>query len=77
LTNDINGTAKIDFNYANYDKVGNRLSMKPTDSTSSPQGTQVYAYDKLYQLTSVDYNDGNKTSFARLRSLRCQRSFIR
>jgi len=46
------------FDYANYDKVGNRLSMKK-DSDNA----QVYQYDKLYQLKAVDYNDGTTASY--------------
>ncbi|MBN1391465.1 MAG: RHS repeat-associated core domain-containing protein, partial [Sedimentisphaerales bacterium] len=42
-----------------YDKVGNRKSMKINDAN-----TQVYDYDKLYQLTFADYNDGNTTGYS-------------
>lgn len=56
LTNNINETEAIDFNYADYDKLGNRKSCKINDAN-----TQVYDYDKLYQLVYVDYNDGNET----------------
>jgi RHS repeat-associated protein len=48
----------IDFNYTDYDKIGNRLSMKLGDAN-----TQIYGYDNLYQLTAVDYNDGNSTAY--------------
>jgi len=55
LTNNIDDSDIIDFNYADYDKVGNRTSMKVNTAN-----TQIYSYDKLYELTGVDYNDGNK-----------------
>jgi len=58
LTNNLDDTNSIVFDYANYDKVGNRLSMKIDDSNA-----HVYTYDKLYQLTAVDYNDGNSTTY--------------
>jgi RHS repeat-associated protein len=58
LTNNITNTEMIDFNYANYDKTGNRLSMKVSDAN-----TQVYSYDKLYQLMAVDYNNGSSTTY--------------
>ncbi|MHC4068615.1 MAG: RHS repeat domain-containing protein [Planctomycetota bacterium] len=59
LTNNIDDINSITFEYASYDNVGNRLSMKIDDANS-----HVYAYDNLYQLTAVDYNDGNSTSYA-------------
>ena len=40
------------------DKAGNRKSCKIDDSEA-----YVYNYDKLYQLTFVDYNDGNSTNY--------------
>jgi len=58
ISNNINDGNVIEFAYPQYDKVGNRLSMKIGDGN-----TQVYDYDKLYQLTSVDYNDGNETKY--------------
>jgi RHS repeat-associated protein len=58
LTNNIGASDSITFEYANYDKVGNRLSMKISDANA-----QVYDYDKLYQLLYVDYNDGNSTNY--------------
>jgi len=59
LSNDINGLKIIDFNYTDYDKVGNRLNCKVDNNPS-----HVYQYDNLYQLTSVDYNDGNMTDYS-------------
>ncbi len=50
--------ANIIFDYASYDKVGNRLSMKVGDAE-----VHVYQYDKLYQLTYADYNDGNEVLY--------------
>ena len=58
LTNNIDSGNPIVFDYANYDKVGNRLSMK-VDSDNA----HVYTYDSLYQLTNVDYNDGSETDY--------------
>jgi RHS repeat-associated protein len=58
LTNNIDADDSIIFDYNDYDKVGNRLSYKIDDANE-----QVYIYDKLYQLTFVDYNDGNTTDF--------------
>ncbi|MFX0066946.1 MAG: hypothetical protein ACFFC7_32845, partial [Candidatus Hermodarchaeota archaeon] len=43
------------FSY-NYDKVGNRVNM--TRSTSSTNETSTYTYDSIYQLTDVDYPEG-------------------
>ncbi len=40
------------------DKAGNRKSCKIDDLEA-----YVYNYDKLYQLTFVDYNDGNSTNY--------------
>ncbi len=57
LTNEVNDV-NIVFEYTNYDKVGNRLSMK-VDSDNA----HVYKYDCLYELTNVDYNDGSSTSY--------------
>ncbi len=54
ITNNIDETNSIEVTYDKYDKVGNRLSMQIDDANA-----QVYQYDKLYQLTFVDYNDGN------------------
>ncbi len=53
LTNHISSTEAISFEYADYDKVGNRLSARTNADPS-----EVYTYDNRYQLTSVDYNDG-------------------
>ena len=58
LTNNIDDTNSIIFDYADYDKVGNRQSCK-IDNLEA----HVYNYDKLYQLTFVDYNDGNSTNY--------------
>jgi len=58
LTNNIDDTNAITFEYADYDKVGNRLSMKIDDANA-----HVYTYDDIYQLMFVDYNDGNSTSY--------------
>jgi RHS repeat-associated protein len=58
LTNNLAGGTTLDFNYADYDKVGNRKSMKINDANA-----HVYSYDRLYQLTFVDYNDGNRTGY--------------
>jgi YD repeat-containing protein len=55
LANNLNGSA-ITYDYTEYDKVGNRLAC-----SIDGQDDQVYSYDKLYQLTYVDYNDSNKT----------------
>lgn len=57
LTNKVNDV-NIVFDYANYDNVGNRMSMK-VDSDNA----HVYNYDCLYQLTNVDYNDGSETDY--------------
>lgn len=57
LTNNVNDV-NITFLYADYDKVGNRLSCKIDDANS-----HVYTYDNLYQLIFVDYNDGNSTDY--------------
>jgi RHS repeat-associated protein len=59
LTNNIDDTNSITFEYSNYDKVGNRLSMKIDDANA-----YVFNYDNLYQLTFVDYNDSNSTSYS-------------
>ena len=58
LTNNLDDTNSIKFDYADYDNVGNRLSCKIDDAN-----TQVYTYDNLYQLIYVDYNDGNTTNY--------------
>lgn len=58
LTNHINDGNSIIFEYANYDHVGNRLSFKIDDADA-----HTYTYDMLYQLTFVDYNDGNDTTY--------------
>jgi RHS repeat-associated protein len=52
------GAAAVDIRYDNYDKVGNRRSMKVNDAN-----TQAYTYDNLYQLIYVDYNNGNTTNY--------------
>ncbi|MHC4122456.1 MAG: RHS repeat-associated core domain-containing protein [Planctomycetota bacterium] len=59
LTNNLDDTNSIVFDYNDYDDVGNRLSCKVDDANA-----QVYAYDEIYRLTFVDYNDGNSTSYA-------------
>jgi RHS repeat-associated protein len=53
--NDVN----ITFDYFSYDKVGNRLRCKIDDANA-----HAYDYDNIYQLTTVDYNDGNSTDFS-------------
>ena len=58
LTNNLDDSNSIVFDYNNYDNVGNRLSCKIDDAN-----TQVYTYDNLYQLIYVDYNDGNTTNY--------------
>ncbi len=58
LTNNLDDTNSITFDCNDYDKVGNRLSMKIDDANA-----HVYTYDVLYQLTNVDYNDGNTTAY--------------
>jgi len=58
LTNNISDANSIVFDYSDYDKVGNRLSCKIDDADA-----HVYEYDNLYQLTCVDYNDGNITDY--------------
>lgn len=58
LANNIDDSNSIVFEYSDYDKVGNRLSMKFDDANA-----HAYAYDNLYQLTFVDYNDGNSVSY--------------
>ena len=58
LTNNISDVNSIAFDYSNYDKVGNRLNCK-IDAADA----HVYEYDDLYQLTCVDYNDGNSTYY--------------
>ena len=50
--NDISEPNTIVFDYNDYDNVGNRLSMKVDDTDE-----HSYAYDKLYQLTAVNYPD--------------------
>ncbi len=59
LTNSLTGGTTFDFNYADYDKVGNRLSCK-----EGAANKKIYDYDNLYQLTAVDYNDGNMTDYS-------------
>jgi RHS repeat-associated protein len=51
ITNNLNGSGLGSFGYT-YDKVENRLTM--TDSNSN---LHEYTYDKLYQLTEVNYPD--------------------
>jgi RHS repeat-associated protein len=58
LTNHLADPNTLAFAYDNYDHVGNRLSLKIDDANE-----QAYAYDSVYRLTYVDYNDGNDTSF--------------
>ena len=57
ITNNMDACS-IDIAYSNYDKVGNRRSMKVNDAN-----TQAYQYDNLYQLIYVDYNNGNTTNY--------------
>jgi len=59
LTNNIDDSNSITFEYSNYDNVGNRLSMKIDDANA-----HAYTYDNVYQLTFVDYNDSNTTSYS-------------
>jgi len=56
LTNNIDDTNTITFEYANYDDVGNRLSCKIDDANA-------HDYDVLYQLITTDYNDGNVVDY--------------
>lgn len=58
LTNNIDDTNSIVFDYNDYDKVGNKLSCKIDDLN-----TQMYYYDEIYRLILVDYNDGNSTEY--------------
>ena len=58
LSNHISSADAITFEYADYDKMGNRLSAK-----ANTDPAQVYTYDNRYQLTLVDYNDGNATAY--------------
>ena len=58
LTNNLSSSNSIVFDYNDYDKVGNRLSMKVDDANA-----HEYTYDCLYQLTDVNYNDGNIMSY--------------
>jgi len=58
LTNNLDDTNSLTFAYDDYDKVGNRLSMRINNANA-----HVYTYDEIYRLTSVDYNDGNATSY--------------
>ena len=58
LTNNLDDSNSIVFDYNDYDKVGNRLSMKIDDANA-----HIYTYDNLYQLINVDYNDGSITSY--------------
>jgi len=58
LTNNLDDTNSIVFDYNDYDKVGNRLSMKVDDANA-----HIYTYDNLYQLINVDYNDGSITGY--------------
>jgi len=51
-------SCSIDIEYGNYDKVGNRKSMKVNDANA-----QAYTYDKLYQLIFVDYNNSSTTNY--------------
>jgi RHS repeat-associated protein len=53
LTNNLTGSNSIVFDYNDYDKVGNRLSMKVDDANA-----HEYTYDSLYQITDVNYNNG-------------------
>ncbi|NIP27199.1 MAG: hypothetical protein GWN67_28365, partial [Phycisphaerae bacterium] len=53
LINNLNGGNSIVFDYNDYDKVGNQLSMKVDDANA-----HEYTYDSLYQLTDVNYNNG-------------------
>jgi RHS repeat-associated protein len=59
LTSNIDDGNSITFEYGSYDHVGNRKSCKIDDANA-----HVYQYDNLYQLTFVDYNDGNSTGYA-------------
>ncbi|OHB45977.1 MAG: hypothetical protein A2Y13_00955 [Planctomycetes bacterium GWC2_45_44] len=47
----------IDIQYSEYDNVGNRLNMVVNNREDK------YAYDEIYRLRSVDYNDGNSTDY--------------
>jgi len=58
LTNRISSSQSIVFRYDNYDNVGNRLSFKIDDANA-----HTYTYDMLYELTNVNYHDGNSTAY--------------
>ena len=61
LTNDFDNGCdpnKLVFAYNSYDKVGNRLTCKINNADDD-----IYDYDKLYQLTYVDYSNGNTVSY--------------
>jgi RHS repeat-associated protein len=58
LTNHVSPTETINFDYAEYDRVGNRLSCQIDDNP-----TQQYLYDNLYQLVYVDYNEFEATRY--------------
>jgi len=58
LANHIDDTNSIVFDYNDYDAVGNRLSLKIDDANE-----QTFTYDNLYQLITVDYNDGNMVDY--------------
>jgi len=58
ITNNFSVGGSLVYDYNNYDKVGNRLSMKVNDANA-----YIYQYDNLYQLTFVDYNNGASTTY--------------
>ena len=44
--------------YADYDKVGNRLSNRLRSQADGTDRTETYTYDNLYRLKTADYGDG-------------------
>jgi len=58
ITNNFSVGGSLIYDYNNYDKVGNRLSMKVNDANA-----HVYEYDNLYQLTIADYNNGSQNRY--------------
>ncbi len=59
FTNTSGQSLLAEFGYT-YDSIGNRLTMTVKTGKGNKVDTHTYGYDKLYQLTSVDY----PTSFA-------------
>ena len=57
VNNNFGTNGSIVFEYTDYDKVGNRKNMVVDGNEDS------YAYDKLYQLTDVDYYGGSGMTY--------------